>query len=201
MPVGGLWRPPAGSAVSLDPMDGVEIRRSSRARRWRLEARWGEPVRLVVPQRMARWEIEQVLGDRRQWIEKQRSRQVPRLGLDEFALSEADGRRRARRLVTEIADAEAGRIGVSYRRIRIGAQRTRWGSCSSRRTLSFNWRLVLAPREVVDYVVVHELCHLRVPNHSPAFWMLLEQHRPRWRAQRAWLRLNGPELLAFRPAE
>lgn len=166
-----------------------------------MEARWGEPVRLVVPQRMARWEIERVLGDRRQWIEKQRSRQVPRLGLVEVALSEAEGRYRARRLVTEIVDAEAGRIGVSYGRIRIGAQRTLWGSCSSRRTLSFNWRLVLAPREVVDYVVVHELCHLRVPNHSPAFWTLLEQHRPGWRDQRAWLRLHGPELLAFRPAE
>jgi predicted metal-dependent hydrolase len=148
---------------------------------------------------MARWEIEQVLGDKRQWIEKQRSREVPRLGLDEVALSEADGRRRARRLVTEIADVEAGRIGVSYQRIRIGAQRTLWGSCSSRRTLSFNWRLVLAPREVIDYVVVHELCHLRVPNHPPAFWRLLEEHRPGWRDQRAWLRLHGPELFAFRP--
>src|SRR4030095_12111268 len=100
------------------------------------------------------------------------------LGLDEVALSEADGRRRARRLVTEIADVEAGRIGVSSQRIRIGAQRTLWGSCSSRRTLSFNWRLVLAPREVIDYVVVHELCHLRIPEHSTRFWALVERHRP-----------------------
>ena len=142
-----------------------------------------------------------MLADRRQWIEKQRSRQVPRLRLDEIALSEADARRRARSLVTEIADQEAGRIGVSYRRIRIGGQRTLWGSCSSRSTLSFNWRLVLAPREVADYVVVHELCHLRVPNHSAPFWTLLEQHRPGWRDQRAWLRLHGPELLAFDPVQ
>ena len=149
---------------------------------------------------MPRREIEHVLAVRRSWIEKQRRRQVPRLGLDEFALTERDGRGRARRLVTELAEAEARRIGVSYRRIRIGAQRTLWGSCSPRGTLSFNWRLVLAPLEVADYVVVHELCHLRIPNHSPSFWTLLEQHRPRWRDQRAWLREHGSELLAFRAA-
>jgi predicted metal-dependent hydrolase len=83
----------------------------------------------------------------------------------------------------------------------IGAQRTLWGSCAPSGTLSFNWRLVLAPTEVLDYVVVHELCHLRVPNHSASFWTLLERHRPHWRDQRDWLRVHGPELLAFRPAD
>ena len=116
-------------------------------------------------------------------------------------MSEAEGRIRARKLVSELAEEQAGRIGVSYGRIRIGAQRTLWGSCSGRGTLSFNWRLVLAPSDVVDYVVVHELCHLRVPNHSRSFWTLLERHRPRWRDQRAWLREHGPELLAFKPAD
>jgi predicted metal-dependent hydrolase len=116
-------------------------------------------------------------------------------------VSESEGRVRARRLVSELAEEEAGRIGVSYRRIRIGAQRTLWGSCSGRGTLSFNWRLVLAPPDVVDYVIVHELCHLRVPNHSRSFWALLERHRPHWRRQRAWLREYGPELLAFEPSD
>jgi predicted metal-dependent hydrolase len=67
-------------------------------------------------------------------------------------------------------------------------------------TLSFNWRLVLAPLEVADYVVVHELCHLRVHGHSRRFWSLVERHRPGYRDQRSWLREHGPELLAFRPA-
>ena len=71
---------------------------------------------------------------------------------------------------------------------------------STQRTLSFNWRLVLAPREVLDYVVVHELCHLRVPNHSRGFWALVERHRPHWRQQRDWLRDHGPGLLAFQTA-
>jgi predicted metal-dependent hydrolase len=98
-----------------------------------------------------------------------------------------------------LAEEGAECIGVEYRRIRIGGQRTRWGSCSSRGTLSFNWRLVLAPPAVLDYVVVHELCHLRVPNHSRRFWALVELHRPHWRQQRQWLRDYGPELLGFRP--
>jgi predicted metal-dependent hydrolase len=146
-------------------------------------------------------EIDRVVADKGAWIEEQRCRQVPRLGLDRLELSEVEGRIRARTLVSELAHEEAGRIGVSYRRIRIGAQRTLWGSCSSRGTLSFNWRLVLTPPDVVDYVVVHELCHLRVPDHSRSFWMLLERHRPQWRDQRAWLRDHGGELLAFTPSD
>ena len=99
-----------------------------------------------------------------------------------------------------LADEEAPRLEVAYRRIRIGDQRTLWGSCSTTGTLSFNWRLVLAPLAVADYVVVHELCHLRVHGHSQRFWSLVERRRPGYREQRAWLREHGPELLAFRPA-
>jgi predicted metal-dependent hydrolase len=179
----------------------VEVRRSPRARRWRLEARWGEPVRLVVPRWMSPAEIERVLAERRPWIEERRRRQLPRLGLERLAVSESDARAGARALVSALAEEEAERIGVAYRRIRIGDQRTIWGSCSPRGTLSFNWRLVLAPLEVADYVVVHELCHLRIPNHSRPFWALVERHRPQWRNQRAWLREHGPELLAFRPPD
>jgi predicted metal-dependent hydrolase len=124
---------------------------------------------------------------------------VPRLGLERLAVSESEARSTARELVTVLAEEEAERVGVAYQRIRIGGQRTLWGSCSARGTLSFNWRLALAPREVLEYVVVHELCHLRVPDHSTRFWALVERHRPHWRHQRDWLRRHGPELLAFRP--
>jgi predicted metal-dependent hydrolase len=159
---------------------------------------WGAPVRLTVPRWTTGAEIEQVLAERASWIEEARRRQVPRLGLERLDVSEADARLAAREVLSTLAEREAERIDVIYDRIRIGAQRTLWGSCSPRGTLSFNWRLVLAPLEVVDYVVVHELCHLRIPNHSRPFWALLEEHRPHWRAQREWLREHGPELLAFR---
>jgi predicted metal-dependent hydrolase len=178
----------------------VEVRRSPRARRWRLEVPWGEPARLTVPRWTSRAEVERVLAEKRSWIEEQRRRQVPRLGLERLAVSESEARIGARELVSLLAEEQAERIGVAYQRIRIGGQRTLWGSCSARGTLSFNWRLVLAPLDVLDYVVVHELCHLRVPDHSRRFWALVERHRPHWRQQRDWLRRHGPELLAFIPS-
>jgi predicted metal-dependent hydrolase len=150
---------------------------------------------------MSRVEVERVLRDKQAWIEQQRRRQVPRLGLDGLAVSESAARTAARELVSTLAAQEAGPLGVAYRRIRIGGQRTLWGSCSPGGTLSFNWRLVLAPAEVLDYVVVHELCHLREPNHSRHFWGLVEERRPHWRMQRNWLREHGPELLAFKASE
>ena len=146
-------------ALRSTPMEAVEVRRSLRARRWRLEVPWGEPTRLIVPRSMSAKEIQQVLAEHRRWIESQRRRQVPRLGLDELGVSEWEARTAARELASALVDEEAERLGVAVRRIRVGDQRTLWGSCSPSGSLSFNWRLVLAPLEVFDYVVVHELCH------------------------------------------
>ena len=182
-------------------LDAVDVRWSPRARRWRLEVPWGKTPRLTVPVGMSRADVSRVLTEKKHWIAEQQVRQVPQLGLEELAITEFEARTEAREIISALADEEARRIGVTFERIRIAGQRTRWGSCSPRRTLSFNWRLVLAPLEVLDYVVVHELCHLRVPNHSRAFWSLVERQRPRWRDQRDWLRAHGPELLAFIPNE
>jgi predicted metal-dependent hydrolase len=182
-------------------LEVVDVRWSPRARRWRLEVPWGEAPRLTVPLGTSNAEVKRLLAEKKRWIVEQQGRQVPRLGLEERVISESEARVAAREIVSGLAEEEAERIGVTYARIRIGGQRTLWGSCSPRGTLSFNWRLVLAPLEVLDYVVVHELCHLRVPNHSRRFWELVERHRPRWREQRDWLRGHGPELLAFTPGQ
>jgi len=182
-------------------MEAVEVRRSPRARQWRLEVPWGKPARLTVPRSMSRAAVDRVLTEKRRWIVEQRRQQVPRLGLEQLVVSESEARGGARELVSALAEEEAERLAVTYERIRIGDQRTLWGSCSARGTLSFNWRLVLAPLEVLDYVVVHELCHLCVLNHSKRFWKLVEGRRPNWRGQRDWLREHGPELLAFSPLE
>ena len=80
------------------------------------------------------------------------------------------------------------------KKIRISSARTRWGSCSTRGTLSFTWRLVLAPLDVLDYVVVHELCHLHELNHSKRFWTLVEDILPDYKVRRTWLKENGGKL-------
>ena len=173
--------------------------RSSRAQRWRLEVPWGELARLTVPRSTSRDEVDRVLAEKRDWIAEERRRQIPRLRLERLAVSEAEARVGARKLITALAEEEARRLAVTYQRIRIGGQRTLWGSCSARGTLSFNWRLVLAPHEVLDYVVVHEVCHLLEHHHGPAFWRLVGRRRPGYREQKEWLDEHGWELLAYRP--
>lgn len=82
----------------------------------------------------------------------------------------------------------------NYSRITIRDQKTRWGSCSSKGTLSFNWRLMLAPPGILDYVVVHELCHLSHMNHSREFWQCVEAVLPDYKERRKWLKEHGHEL-------
>lgn len=88
----------------------------------------------------------------------------------------------------------AARFGLRYQSLRISAARTRWGSCSTKGTLSFTWCLVMAPLEVIDYVVIHELAHLVVHNHSAAFWAQVESMLPDYRVRRAWLKRHGHAL-------
>lgn len=84
--------------------------------------------------------------------------------------------------------------GGSYTSITIRDQKTRWGSCSSRGTLSYNYRLIFAPREVLDYVVVHELCHLTYLNHSKDFWNKVASVMPDYKVYKNWLKEHGHEL-------
>lgn len=84
--------------------------------------------------------------------------------------------------------------GGSYTSISIRDQKTRWGSCSSRGTLSYNYRLIFAPREVLDYVVVHELCHLTYLNHSKDFWNKVASVMPDYKVHKNWLKEHGHEL-------
>ena len=104
-------------------------------------------------------------------------------------------RRSAREQIGPRLDQAAAQLGASYVRLRIANQRTRWGSCSASGTMSFNWRLLLAPDAVLDYVIWHEACHLRHLDHSPRFWTLLEHHRPGYRQPQEWLRRNGATLV------
>jgi predicted metal-dependent hydrolase len=104
-------------------------------------------------------------------------------------------RRAARTEIEPRADGACALVGTSYSRLTIRGQRTRWGSCSPAGALSFNWRLLMAPEPVLDYVVWHEVCHLQVMDHSPRFWKLLERCCPGYREQVRWLKRNGATLI------
>jgi predicted metal-dependent hydrolase len=104
-------------------------------------------------------------------------------------------RRAARTEIEPRLDAAVAALDRRYTKLTIRNQRTRWGSCSASGAMSFNWRLLLAPEPVLDYVVWHEACHLAVMDHSPRFWRLLERHLPHYREPRRWLRAHGATLV------
>jgi len=104
-------------------------------------------------------------------------------------------RRAARDEIAPRLDTAVAALGRRYQRLTIRGQRTRWGSCSTSGAMSFNWRLLLAPEPVLDYVVWHEACHLVVMDHSKRYWALLERHRPGYREPQRWLRDNGAALV------
>ncbi len=91
----------------------------------------------------------------------------------------------------------AERLGVSVKQVRLRSQSSRWGSCSSNGNINYNWRLILAPPHVLDYVAAHEVAHLVEMNHSPAFWATVERTLPDMERGRAWLKAHGRDLMAW----
>lgn len=109
---------------------------------------------------------------------------------------EAWYRRQVADHVRHMVQRHAGRHGLHPCGIAVRDQKTRWGSCGPRGDININWRLILAPPAVLEYVVVHELCHLRHRNHAKPFWDLVEDHLPHYRDQRRWLKQHGHTLMA-----
>lgn len=111
-------------------------------------------------------------------------RQAIRQGLSRLALER----------IREKLELYAPKLGVNYGRVAIRDQRSRWGSCSAKHNLNFNWKLIMAPPQVLEYVVIHELCHLIEFNHSARFWRLVEGQMPEYEAWKKWLKVHGGEL-------
>ncbi|HMV29526.1 MAG TPA: M48 family metallopeptidase, partial [Anaerolineales bacterium] len=97
-------------------------------------------------------------------------------------------------IFTERVNHYANLHGLIPKEVKVNSAKTRWGSCTSAGTLNFTWRLVMAPLEVIDYVVLHELAHLKVKNHSPRFWKLVESLCPDFKHHRKWLRDHGETM-------
>jgi predicted metal-dependent hydrolase len=116
-------------------------------------------------------------------------------GPERVAAIERWYRHTARVEIAARLDHASAVAGVAYERLTIRGQRTRWASCSPARAMSFNWRLLLAPEAVLDYVVWHEVCHLTIMDHSPRFWALLGSYCPEYKVHQEWLRRRGPTLV------
>ena len=164
------------------------------------EIRQGRLI-LRVPLHATRAEINRFLAEKQSWIEvhlaRSRAQEEARKSLP--PLTEEELRFLAREAKTLIPDRTAyyaRRLGVTYGRITIRCQKTRWGSCSSSGNLNFNCLLMLAPRDVLDSVIVHELCHRKYMNHSSAFYAEILRILPDYRTREQWLKKNGPLLLA-----
>ncbi len=105
-------------------------------------------------------------------------------------------RRQAERLIREKANELCARLGVTYGRLSIRGAKTRWGSCSQKGNLNFNWKLMMVPEPVINYVIIHELAHLKEMNHTEKFWKLVAEYCPHWRKHKRWLKEHEAELAA-----
>ena len=149
-----------------------------------------------APLRMKDKEIYSFIESKKSWIEKNLAKMEERQKvLDEvqpFTQEEINAlAEKAKQIIPERVKYYAPKIGVTYNRITIRCQRTRWGSCSSKGNLNFNCLLVLFPIEVIDSVVVHELCHRKHMNHSPQFYAEIEKVFPKYKKWHKWLSDNG----------
>ncbi len=155
-------------------------------------------VEVRCPMEMTRDRVHAFVTGKRSWIEKQ----LAAMPGDTQVLSEMQIRSLSEQAAPVIGGRVAhyaGIMGVTYGKITIRHQKTRWGSCSGKGNLNFNCLLMLTPPAVLDYVVVHELCHLKEMNHSARFWAEVESVLPNYQSSRKWLRDNGRALIAKLP--
>ncbi|MCI6794761.1 MAG: M48 family metallopeptidase [Lachnospiraceae bacterium] len=179
----------------------IAVIKSSR-RTMSMEVRPDGSILVRAPFRASAEEIGNFVCSHKSWVEKQRIRIRKRAAeirlADQNPLSPEDIRLLADQALRELPPriaAYAGQMGVTYGRVTIRNQKTRWGSCSSKGNLNFNCLLMLTPREVQDYVIVHELSHRKEMNHSPKFWAVVEEVLPDYKKRRKWLRENGSVII------
>lgn len=157
-------------------------------------------VVLRAPYGVPKEEINRILEEKRSWVEahlqKLNERNAEQNNVPKFSEEEIkELANKALKYIPERVKYFAPIVGVNYTRITIRNQKTRWGSCSAKGGLNFNCLLMLTPPEVIDYVVVHELCHRKEMNHSKVFWAEVEKILPNYKNAKKWLKDNGGELM------
>jgi predicted metal-dependent hydrolase len=177
--------------TSDGPLAPVYFVRHRRARRYLLRVEPDGRVRVTIPRGGSKREADAFVERHVDWVARQRARlTASEVGLEERRRLRLQARAELPGRLRELALQH----GLAVSRVSIRNQRTRWGSCGRDGHISLNWRLVLMPPEVRDYVLIHELMHLRRLDHSPAYWKLVAAACPGYRDARQWLRLNGPAL-------
>ena len=173
-----------------------------RSRRHTIAVEVTSDARVIVraPYAMTDSAIMTFVDARREWISKHVSKMKEKAARKAAAPKYSENERKqlvekALKVIPEKVWLFAKKIGVTYGNITVRNQRTRWGSCSSNGNLNFNYMLAAMPDEILDYVVVHELCHRREMNHSPKFWAEVERALPDYRSSRKWLKENGSMYL------
>jgi predicted metal-dependent hydrolase len=104
-------------------------------------------------------------------------------------------KKQTKQLVEQMVESHTAKHQLNPRTISIKTQKSRWGSCGIHNDININWLLIMAPKEVLEYVVIHELCHIRVKNHSSQFWLLVGEHMPDYQSRRNWLKKQGRSLM------
>lgn len=159
----------------------------------------GRGVVVRAPYYMSDKEIDEIIEKKRDWIEKHRAAFTEESSAVNFAPFSQEELSKLAEKACEVIPKKvryyAAKIGVDYGRVTIRSQRTRWGSCSSKGNLNFNCLLMLLPDEVIDSVVVHELCHRKHMNHSAKFYAEVEKHFPEYKRCSKWLKENGGAVL------
>lgn len=187
-------------------MDIVVIRSDRRS--FAIEIGMDKKIKVRVPRRASKAQIEEILKAKHDWILKTLDKIEQRNTAEAREYEEAKPlsseeikklKKEARNHLAGLTEYWAEKIGVSYGRISIRGQKTRWGSCSSKGNLNYNYLLILCPDDVIEYVVIHELCHRIYMNHSKRFWEKIEEFCPNYRQARKWLKQNGNSLIARLP--
>lgn len=197
---GGTIKPNYGrGGVSLQDKYPVNIIRSRR-KTYSIEVAVDGSVTVRVPWLTGKRQVEKLLREKADWIERKRRKMAAlnERAKQQGALSPEDLAKRtleAQAVLPRKVAFFAEQMGVSYQAVRIRHQKTRWGSCSSKGNINLNALLMCTPEHVQDYVVVHELCHLKQMNHSPLFWQEVAAVLPDYKKSYRWLKENGNVLM------
>ncbi|MFC1755907.1 M48 family metallopeptidase [Patescibacteria group bacterium] len=151
-------------------------------------------VVIRAPKKVSEQSINKFIRKSEKWIDKKlvdMNLQNSKLDDYQFTKKQINSfKKRAKVTIKDRLDELSIEVGIKYNTFRLSGAKKRWGSCSNKRTVSINWRLILAPPEIIDYVIIHELIHLKHMNHSKRFWKEVQKHIPDYKEKRKWLNEN-----------